>query len=143
MVEPPPSNLLGRPSHHACSPDTASSSGDAEPESVQQEPIPPTKSPQSQHVVKQARFTSPGPETHVNASFLAPSASPLPSSTHQPPTMRSPAEDHPPHCHCLPHHATYVQTNWSTWNHSSIPCLPWSQSSRPPPHSQLYLAHIC
>jgi hypothetical protein len=94
-VEPPPSNPHGGPSHRAHSPDTASSSGDAEPESAQQEPIPPTKSPQSQRVVKRARFTSPGPETHVDAPFLAPTASPLPPLTHQPPTARSPAEAPP------------------------------------------------
>ena len=94
-VKPPPSNPLGGPSHRARSPDTASSSGDAEPESAQQEPIPPTKSLQSQRVVKQAHFTSPGPETHVDAPFLAPSTSPLPPSTHQPPTTRSPAEAPP------------------------------------------------
>ena len=92
MVEPPPSNLLGGPSHRARSPETASSSGDAEPESTQQEPIPSTKSPQTQCVVKWARFTSPGPETHVNAPFLPLSAPALPPSTHQPPTVRSPAE---------------------------------------------------
>lgn len=94
-VELPPSNPLRGPSHRARSPDTASSTGDAEPEPTQQEPIPPTKSPQTQRVVKRARFTSPGPETHVDAPFLAPSVSPLPPSTHQPPSARSPAEAPP------------------------------------------------
>ena len=76
-------------------PNTPSSSGESELGIKEDEPSPLTKSPDSQRVLKQARFTSPGLEAHVDAPFLASITLPPSSSTHQPPSPRLPEEPAP------------------------------------------------
>jgi len=92
-VEPPSSNPPAGASQRLRPLDTPPSSGEVELELgvAEHEPAPTTKSPESQRVVKRARFTSPGPDAHADAPFLASSSPPLPSLT-LPPTLRSPEE---------------------------------------------------
>ena len=59
------------------------------------EPSPPTKSLDSQRVLKWACFTSPSLEAHVDTPFLMPITLPLLLLTHQPPSLRLPEEPAP------------------------------------------------
>jgi hypothetical protein len=94
-VEPPSSNPPAGGPQRTRPPNTPSSSGESELGIEEDEPSPPTKSPDSQRVLKRARFTSPGLEAHVDAPFLAPITLPPSSSTHQPPSPRLPEEPAP------------------------------------------------
>jgi hypothetical protein len=94
-VEPPSSNPPAGGPQRTCPPNTPSSSGESELRIEEDELSPPTKSPDSQWVLKQAHFTSPGLEAHVDAPFLAPITLPPLSSTHQPPSPRLPEEPAP------------------------------------------------
>ena len=97
MVEPPSSNPPVGGSQHPQPLHTPLSS---EPELrvEEDEPTSSTKSPETQRVLKRARFTSPGPEAHVDAPFLVSTTPPLSLflSTQQPPTLRTPEETAPP-----------------------------------------------
>jgi len=95
-VEPPSSNPPAGGSQHPQPPHAPLSS---EPElGVEENPSSSTKSPEPQRVLKRAHFTSPGPEAHIDALFLASTTLPLSlfSSTQQPPTLRTPEETAPP-----------------------------------------------
>jgi hypothetical protein len=94
-VEPPSSNPPAGGSQRPRPLNTSSSSGESELGIEEDELSPPTKSPDSQRVLKRARFTSPGLEAHVDAPFLAPITLPPSSSTHQPPPLRLPEEPAP------------------------------------------------
>jgi len=94
-VEPPSSNLPAGGPQHPRPPNTPSSSGKPKLRIEEDELSPPTKSPDSQRVLKRAHFTSPGLEAHVDAPFLAPITLPPSSSTHQPPSLRLPEEPAP------------------------------------------------
>ena len=94
-VEPPSSNLpVGGPQRPRPL-NTPSSSGESELGIKEDELSPPTKSLDSQRVLKQARFTSPGLEAHVNAPFLTSITLPPLLSTHQPPSPKLPEEPAP------------------------------------------------
>jgi len=94
-VEPPSSNPPAGGPQRPRPPNTPSSSGESELGIKEDEPSPPSKSLDSQRVLKRARFTSPGLEAHVDAPFLAPITLPPSSSTHQPPSPRLPEEPAP------------------------------------------------
>ena len=93
-VEPPPPNLPvgGSPCPH---PPNTPPSGDLELRIEEDKPHPPTKSPDSQWILKWACLTSPGPEAHAHAPFLAPITLPSSSLTQQPPISRSLEEPAP------------------------------------------------
>lgn len=102
-VEPPPPNAPLEGSHSSRTSTSQASAGEAESGAGEATPTL-TTSPQSQRVVKRARFTSPGPEAHVDAPFLASSTS-LPSPSIQPlPLATRPPEEAPPST--LPRSAT-------------------------------------
>jgi hypothetical protein len=94
-VEPPSSNPPAEGPQRTRPLNTPSSSGESKLRIKEDKPSPPTKSPDSQQVLKWARFTSPGLEAHVDAPFLVPITLPLSSSTHQPPSLRLPEEPAP------------------------------------------------
>ena len=94
-VEPPPPNAPLEGSHSSRTLTSQASAGEAESGAGEATPTF-TTSPQSQRMVKQARFTSLGPEAHVDAPFLTSSTS-LPSPSIQPlPLTMRPPEEAPP-----------------------------------------------
>ena len=93
-VEPPPPHTPLEGSHSSRTSTSQASAGEAESGAGEATPTL-TTSPQSQRVVKWARFTSLGPEAHVDATFLASSSS-LPSPSIQPlPFTTRPPEEAP------------------------------------------------
>jgi hypothetical protein len=94
-VEPPSSNPPAEGSQCLCPPNMPSCSGELELREEEDEQSPPTKSPDSQWVLKRARFTSPGPEAYVDAPFLESITLSSSSSILQPPTPRSSEEPAP------------------------------------------------
>ena len=94
-VEPPSSNPPAGVSQRPHPPHSSPSPGEAELGIAEHEPTLLTKSPESQRVVKRARFTSPGPEVYADAPFLTSSTPPIPSRTQSPPNSRLPDETAP------------------------------------------------
>ena len=110
-VEQPSSNPPVEGSQCLHPPNMPSYSGELKLREKEDEKSPPTKSLDSQWVLKWACFTSPGPEAHVNTSFLKSITLSSSLLTQQPPTPRSSEEPAPPPHHHLPHHITCQWSN--------------------------------